>query len=145
MAEKKISNLEVKVDRPLATEALKLQARLMRAAGGLAEKLPSILASRREGASEQERAKADADALTAITGIFERLSPDEYAGLVGDIIAMAKVKRASGQYDQLDLDGDLSDKLGAIVPIATFVLREIFGDFFSGALVSGGPSLAGKG
>jgi len=145
MSEKKISGLEVKVDRPLATEALKLQARLMRAAGGLAEKLPSILASRREGASEQERAKADADALTAITGIFERLSPDEYAGLVGDIIAMAKVKRASGQYDQLDLDGDLSDKLGAIVPITTFVLREIFGDFFSGALVSGGPSLAGKG
>lgn len=127
----------IKVDRPLATEALKLQARLMRAAGGLAEKLPAILASRREGASEEDRAKADAEALSAITGIFHSLSPEEYASLVGDVVAMAKVHRPSGAYDPMDLDGDFSDNLGAIIPVVVFVLKEVFGDFFSAAQASG--------
>ena len=137
MAEKKIGSMVVKVDRPLATEALKLQARLMRAAGGLAEKLPAILASRKEGVSEEDRAKADAEALTAITGIFDRLSPDEFATLVGDVVSMAKVQRQSGAYDQMDLDGDFSTNLGAIIPVVVFVLKEVFGDFFSAAQASG--------
>lgn len=127
----------IRVDRPLATEALKLQARLMRAAGGLAEKLPAILASRREGASDEERAKADAEALTAITGIFDRLSPDEYAVLVGDIVSLAKLHRPSGAYEPMDLDMDFSSNLGAIIPVVVLVLKETFGDFFSAAQASG--------
>lgn len=127
----------IRVDRPLATEALKLQARLMRAAGGLAEKLPAILASRREGASDEERAKADAEALTAITGIFDRLSPDEYAVLVGDIVSLAKLHRPSGAYEPMDLDMDFSPNLGAIIPVVVLVLKEVFGDFFSAAQASG--------
>lgn len=145
MAERKIGNLTVKVDRPLATEALRLQARLMRAAGGFAEKLPGILSSRKEGATDEDKAKADADALAAISGIFEKLSPDEYAGLLGDIVGMAKVQRPSGQYDQMDLDGDFSENLGAIIPVAMFVLKEVFGDFFSGALASGSRAMMAKG
>jgi len=143
MAERKIGKREFKVDRPLATEALRLQARLMRAAGGFAEKLPSILASRRDGASEAEKEQANADALSAITGIFNQVSPDEYAHLVGDIIGMAKIKRPSGQYDPADLDGDFSENLGEIIPVAVFVLRETFGDFFSGALASGTRAMKG--
>lgn len=142
MAEKKISGMTIKVDRPLATEALKLQARLMKAAGGLAEKLPGILASRREGATDEERAQADADALAAIAGMFEKLTPEEYASLMSDIISMAKILRPSGQYDPMDLDGDFSSSLGAIIPVALFVLKEVFGDFFSGALATGRQSMA---
>lgn len=143
MAEKKIGNMVVKVDRPLATDALILKARLLRAAGGLAEKLPSILASRREGASDEERAKADADALTAITGIFDRISPQDYAALVGDIVSLGKAQRPSGIYDPLDLDGDFSNNLGAIIPVVVFVLKETFGDFFSAALANGGRAKRG--
>ncbi|CAN7388843.1 phage tail assembly chaperone [Neorhizobium sp. LjRoot104] len=145
MAEAKIKGMEIKVDRPLATEALKLHARLMKAAGGLAEKLPSILASRRPGVSEEDKAKAEAEALTAITGIFNSVSPDEYARLVGDIVGLAKIKGPSGQYDQADLDGDFSANLGAIIPVAVFVLKEVFGDFFSGALASGSRGTTAKG
>jgi hypothetical protein len=145
MAEAKIKGMEIKVDRPLASEALKLQARLMRAAGGLAEKLPSILASRRPGVSDEDKAKAEAEALTAITGIFNSVSPDDYARLVGDIIGLAKIKGPSGQYDQADLDGDFSANLGAIIPVAVFVLKGVFGDFFSGALASGSRGTTAKG
>lgn len=141
MAEKKINGMEIRVDRPLATEALKMQARLTRAAGGLAEKLPGILASRREDATAEEKAKADADAVAAIAGVFDRLSPDEYANLVSDILAMASIKRPSGVYDPMDLDGDFSDNLGSIIPVAVFVLKTVFGDFFTGALASGARAI----
>ena len=140
MAERKIAGMEIKVDRPLATEALRMQARLMRAAGGVAEKLPGILASRREGATDEEKANADAEALSAITGIFDRLSPDEFATLVSDIVGMAQIKRPAG-YSRLDLDGDFSTNLGAIIPVVVFVLKEVFGDFFSGALASGSRAM----
>lgn len=145
MAEAKIKGMEIRVDRPLASEALKLQARLMRAAGGLAEKLPAILASRRPDASADERAKAETDALTAVTGVFNSISPDDYAELVGDILSLAKIKGPSGQYDQADLDSDFSNNLGAIIPVAVFVLRETFGDFFSGALANGNRAAKGRG
>ena len=145
MAEKKIAGMEIRVDRPLAMDALRLQARLMKAAGGLAEKMPSILASRRPDASDAEKAKAEAEALTAITGIFTSVSPDEYAALVGDIVGIAKIKRPSGHYEGADLDGDFSENLGAIIPVAVFVLKEVFGDFFSGALANGSRAMTAKG
>ncbi|TAY66552.1 hypothetical protein ELG88_09800 [Rhizobium leguminosarum] len=137
MSEKKINGVEYKVDQLLATKALILQARLMRAAGPLASKIPAILASRREGASAEERAAADTEALLAITGIFEAISPEEFASLVKDIVEIARIKRPSGQYDQVDLDGDFVGRLGDIIPVAVLVLKEQFGDFFSGALANG--------
>ncbi|MBY5682642.1 hypothetical protein HFO32_10785 [Rhizobium leguminosarum] len=137
MSEKKINGVEYKVDQLLATKALILQARLMRAAGPLASKIPAILASRREGASIEERAAADTEALLAITGIFEAIAPEEFAALVKDIVEIARIKRPSGSYDPVDLDGDFVGRLGDIIPVAVFVLKEQFGDFFSGALANG--------
>lgn len=144
MAEKKINGVEYRVDPLLATKALVLQARLMRAAGPLASKLPSILASRRDGASVEDKAKADADAITAITDIFTAISPEEFALLVRDIIEIAKIRRPSGAYDPVDMDGDFVGRLGDIIPVAVFVLSEQFGDFFSGALANGARALRAK-
>jgi hypothetical protein len=144
MAEKKINGVEYRVDPLLATRALVLQARLMRAAGPLASKLPSILASRREGATAEEKAAADSEALVAITAIFEAISPEEFATLVKDIVEIAKIKRPSGSYDPVDLDGDFAGRLGDIILVAVFVLSEQFGDFFSGALANGRRALTAK-
>ncbi|KQV83236.1 phage tail assembly chaperone [Rhizobium sp. Root1220] len=144
MAEKKINSVEYRVDPLLASKALILQARLMRAAGPLASKLPTILASRREGASIEEKALADAEALVAITSIFNAIAPEEYASLVQDIVEIAKVKRPSGAYDPVDLDGDFAGRLGDIIPVAVFVLSEQFGDFFSGALANGRRAMTAK-
>ena len=144
MAEKKINGVEYRVDPLLATRALVLQARLMRAAGPLASKLPSILASRREGATVEEKAAADSEALVAITAIFDAISPEEFASLVKDIVEIAKIKRPSGAYDPVDLDGDFAGRLGDIIPVAVFVLSEQFGDFFSGALANGRRALTAK-
>jgi hypothetical protein len=144
MADKKINGVEYKVDPLLATKALVLQARLLRVAGPLASKLPSILASRREGASIEEKAAADTEALVAITSIFEAAPPEAIAALIKDIVEIALVKRPSGAYDPVDLDGDFSGKLGDIIPVAVFVLSEQFGDFFSGALANGRRAMTAK-
>lgn len=137
MAEKKFApDFELRCDKPLATEALKLQARLMRAAGGFAEKLPGIIGAVKAGATEEARVKANGEALGAISDVFGRLTPDEYASLVSDIVGLAQIKRPSG-YDRLDLDGDMSDRLGMIIPVCAWVLKEVLGDFFSAALANG--------
>lgn len=143
MAERKIAGMEIRVDRPLATQALKLQARLMRAAGGAADQLPTILGEMRGAQSDEDKQAIGVKLIGLLTDVFARLGPDEYVGLVGDIVGMAKIKRPSGQYDFMDLDGDLSMNLGAIIPVAAFVLKEVFGDFFSGALGNGSRGTMG--
>lgn len=140
MAERKIAGMEIRVDQPLATEALKLQARLGRLplnAGGDIKNI--ILGLTRAEASTDERATALSSAITAIGQVFNTISPDEYAELVGDIVAMAKIKRPSGLHEPIDLDGDLSGNLGAIPDIVLFVIFEVLGDFFSAKGANGAP------
>lgn len=161
MAEKKIAGMEVKVDRPLATESLKLQARLMRAAGGDIQSLMESGLQALRAAVEMKSAEAAGDAakvadaqektmkiggslLGYVAEIFERLTPDEYATLVSDIVGLAKIKRPSGHYETAHLDADFSENLGAIIPVVAFVLKEVFGDFFSAALANGSRGIAGR-
>lgn len=141
MAEKKINGETYKVGPMLATEAIVLQARLMRVLGPAAAKLPSIIASRKDGATDEERAKADQEAITAITGIFATSQPQEIAALIKDIVETATVRRPSGAYEQIDMDNDFTGRLGDLIPVVTFVLKEQFGDFFSGAVASGRQGL----
>ncbi len=145
MAEKKINGETYKVGPMLATEAIVLQARLMRVLGPAAVKLPGIIAARVDGASAEEKAKADQEAIAAITGIFAGSEPREIAELIKDIVETAMVQRASGSYGQIDMDVDFTGRLGDLIPVVTFVLKEQFGDFFSGAVASGRRGLKAAG
>ncbi|KQV28099.1 hypothetical protein ASC97_07050 [Rhizobium sp. Root1203] len=145
MAERKIGNREYRVDRPLASIALHLQARLLRAAGGTGELLPPLIGELASAQSPEEKQVLGAKVIGVLGDIFSRLTPEEYVSLVGDIISLAKVKRPSGQYDQCDLDGDFSEHLSSVISVAAFVLKETFGDFFSGALASGARAAKVKG
>lgn len=140
MAERKIGGREFKVDRPLATVALALQARLMRAAGGAAQHLPSLIGKMAANKTDEEKQALGGEVIVLLTDIFSRLDPHEYVSLVGDVISLAKIKRPSGQYDPCDLDGDFADAFGDIIPVVVFVLKETFGDFFSGA-----PAIGSRG
>lgn len=145
MAEKKINGETYKVSPMLAMDAIVLQARLMRVVGPAMTKLPAIIASRRDGASEEAKAKGEADAVQAITGIFASCDPKEIGLLIKDLVETAMIQRPSKDYEQVDLDGDFTGKLGSIIPVVLFVLREQFGDFFSGALANGARGAATKG
>ena len=145
MAERKIGAMTVKVDRPLATEALRLQARLMKAAGGIADQLPSILGDLQQANSEEGKRQVGIKAIGLLTDVFDRLDAEEYTRLVGDIIGLAKIQRPSGHYEQADIDGDFSENLGNIIPVCAFVLKEVFGSFFSGGQGNGRPRAAAVG
>lgn len=137
MAEKVIKGDTYKVDIVVASRSLALQARLTSVAGPVAEKLPSFLALAVNG-DDTEKAKANSELIAAITQIFAKLDPDEYVRLVRDILALGKIRRPSGAYDPIDLDGDFTGKLGSLIPVVVFILKEVYGDFFPG--LQGGGS-----
>ncbi|QIG73256.1 putative structural protein [Rhizobium phage RHph_N17] len=132
MAETKIGNRAFKVQPMLATKALVLQGRLLKAFGPAASKLGEMLKSRGDDVPEEQREAAQAAALAALGEVLTRLDPYEYASLVSDIVAVSQIQRGNGQYMAADLDGDFSENPEDIIPVVLFVLRTQFGSFFKG-------------
>lgn len=132
MAEKVINGTVYKIDQPLASTVLVLQARLAGIAGPLVEKLPKIMAVAAGTTSEAEKAAANAELISAVTDIFKTVSPSDWMSLVKDIVELGKIKRQSGAYDPIDLDGDFTGSLSNLIPVLVFFLKEVFGDFFTG-------------
>ena len=139
MAEKKINGRTFQVGEVLATDAIRLQARLLKIIGGGVDRLPVIMAGmgERGKVDPEAKAKSDAAAVAALTDIFAKCDPDEITQLMSDIVGFATIKRPSGSWEQADMDGDFTQHKGDLLPLVGFVLREVLGDFFSGALASG--------
>lgn len=144
MAEKKIKGKTYKVDPPLASEAIKLQARLLKAFGSAIDRLPVILAGAGSRATPEDKEKSNAAAIAAFTDIFVNGDPDELTVLIKDTVEIARVMQPSGSYRSVDMDGDFTGNLPAMIPVAVFVLREVFGDFFTEVLASGGLGTTAK-
>ncbi len=80
---------------------------------------------------------ADVAALAAISDILSRVTSQEISALAARIVAIASIKRPSGDYESCDLDGDFTDKKKNIIPLMKFVLEEQFRDFFTGRRPNG--------
>ena len=141
MAERKINGRDYQVGAVLATDAVLLQARLMKVIGAGVERLPDILKGAGSNASDADKEKSRAAAVAAFTDIFANGDPQEMVNLVRDVVQIATVKRGnSTNYEQVDMDLDFSSKSGdpgSLYPVAVFVLQEVLGDFFTGLRVSG--------
>ena len=141
MAERKINGREFQVGQVLATDAVLLQARLMKVIGAGVERLPVILGGIDQknekgeivkAASDEAKAASRSAAVAAFTDIFMNGDPKIMADLVRDIVQLATVKRPSGAFEQVDMDGDFTDDKGSLFPVVVFVLQEVLGDFFTG-------------
>jgi hypothetical protein len=137
MAEQKIGSKTYAVTPLLATQAIKLQVRLLKAIGPAVDKLPAILKGAGKDASPEDKLQSDAAAVAALMSIFQVADPDEFATLVQDVARLATVKRPSGTWDEVDIDAEFTGHLDEALPVLIFVLREQFGSFFSAALVRG--------
>lgn len=144
MAERKIGSKTFRVEPLLATEAIKLQVRLLKVIGPAVDKLPAILRGVGENATEEDKIMSDSAAVAAFMAIFQTADPDEFTKLIGDLAQLATVKRPSGTWDVVDLDSEFSGHLGEMVPVILMVLQEQFGSFFSEALALGGRKVPGK-
>lgn len=132
MAEKKINGRTFRTEPMLATPALVLQARIFKTLGPAVARIGEIMGGFGTDKTEEQKARSNAAAIGALTDIFVQAKPEEMAGLFKDIIEVAQIKRDSGVYENCDFDGDFTGKQKDIIPVVTFVLREQFGDFFSG-------------
>lgn len=137
MAEKKIGGRTYKVVPLLATDALRLQARLLKALGPAVERLPTILKGAGSEAGSDAKAASDAAAVAALIDVIGGIDAEATPRLIKDIVEVAMIQRGAGNYEQVDLDHDFTDNLKDIIPVVVFVLQEQFGDFF-GALLAGG-------
>jgi hypothetical protein len=137
MAEKKINGRTFKTSPLLATAAIVLQARLANVAGPALSRFGEIFAGAGPNASAEDKARANGAAIAAFCDIFSKTDPHALAALVKDIVETAQIQRPSG-YDAIDFDGDFSgEHLKDVIPVGVWVLREQFGDFFSGLTASG--------
>lgn len=130
MAEKNIGGRTFRVQPVLATQAILLQARLLKVVGPALSKLTVIL----------DRGNADRSntaAVDALTSIFSQSEPETVAVLIKDLVELAELRRPSGVYSHVDLDGDMSQYAKDIYPLLAFVLKEQFGSFFAGVPVFG--------
>lgn len=136
MAEKKINGKTYKVEPLLATDAIRLKMRLVKAVGPALSRIPVIFAGF-GAATPEAREKSNEAAADALAEIIGGLDPDDATDLIKNIVEVAMIKRPSGSYEQVDLDGDFTGNLGEIITVATFVLQEQFGEVFSAALANG--------
>lgn len=137
MAEKKFGKRTFRVGEVLATEALTLQARLLQIIGGGLERLPVILEGIGKEATPEAKTASNAAAIAALMDVFGKCDPAKVVGLISDTIALASIQRPSGAWEAADLDGDFTAFKSDVIPVVQFVLKEVLGDFFSGALASG--------
>ncbi len=140
MAEKKIGGRLFRVGHVLATDAIKLQVRLLKIIGGGVDRLPVILAGLGEKGKTDPDAKAasDAAAVAALADIFAKADPDGVARLLSDVVSMSQLSTPSGAWETADIDQDFTQNKRDLFPLVTFILQEVLGDFFAGALGNGG-------
>ena len=136
MAEHKLSGREYRIQAPTAMEALDLLAELTEVAGPLAPRIPLMIG----GLSDEDpngRLYADAALLEAMSAIIKTAGKDRVTAIVRRVVEMAEIRRPSGQYERVDLDGDFTGGLQDIFPLARLVLKETLYGFFTGKEASG--------
>lgn len=132
MAEKKINATTYKTEPMLATEALILQANLFKIIGPAIDRFGSVMKGFGTDKSEEEQGASNMAAIAAIGDIFQKNEPMAVAKIIEDIIAHSMILRPSGSYDKVDFDGDMTTRKADIMPLFIFVVKEQFGDFFTG-------------
>jgi hypothetical protein len=140
MAERKIKGRVFKVVPMLAGEAIELYSDIIRIVGQGTGRLPAIVL----GLSQKDtdgNLLSDVAAVMALTDILSGSSSAEISGLVKRIVEIATISRPSGNYEPVDLDGDFTGHLADIPEVVAFILKEQFGDFFTG---SGGNGIIAR-
>lgn len=139
MAEKKIGGRTFRVGNVLATDAIRLQVRLLKIVGGGVDRLPVILAGMGDKgkANPELKAASDAAAVAALADIVSKADADEVTQLIGDIAGMAQLQTKSSAWETVDVDQDFTEHKRDLFPLLVWVLKEVLGDFFDAAQANG--------
>jgi hypothetical protein len=156
VAEKKIGTRWFKAGDVLATDALRLQVRMVKLLGPAADSLHEIFAPimlRSHGTAPADspllsalEVASDAASIKALGQIVAHLDADDVVTLFQDILNLGLIAYdAKGPFEKIDLDQEFSGSNARdLFPVILFVLKETLGDFFSGVLASGRPTSPAK-
>lgn len=134
MNEKKINGRVYRVPPVLATKAVVLQARVVRAIGPALEEVIALIPSPESQADSSAVAKAMLD---AVVKVCENSDPEVLASLIRDMVDLSQIQRPSNQWHRTDMDGDLTQYPEDLLPLVAFVGESVFGAFFAGGRASG--------
>lgn len=135
MAEKKINGTTYRVDRIPAPEAIHMKVRIGKVIGaGMGDMAMAVIGA--AAGDEGVRQGADAAILSGIGHAFEKCDPDEVVQLASDIVGKAQIKTESGDWADVDLESDLTDRPADLYPLMGFVLKEALGAFFPAGAAS---------
>lgn len=137
MAEKKIAGKLFRVKQPLATDALKLQFRVMNMLAGSGDQLGRAIAALQAG---EGREKAQGEVVSAVLAILGGMKPDDGARLISDLVAMAEIQGGNSKFEPADLDTEFSSDPSGLYQLVGFVLKEVLGPFISGLVESMSPA-----
>lgn len=140
MAEKKFGERTFRTNPVLATKLMVVQARFFRMAGPAIASLPAIMQGYGKDKTEAEKNASNMAAIGAFSDIFAATPPEEVADMIRVILEMAELQKPSGAWDKVDVDGDFTHHMADVIPVTIWVVREQFGDFFSGLQDIGSPS-----
>lgn len=125
MAEKKIGGKTYRVKSVNALEALAFKAKAAKVIGSGLGGLKDALSG---------DAKSDSTAIAAISCALKDVSPEQFLDLFGELFKWVEVQGDSGAYHgHVTIDSFDSQELTQIYEIAFFVLKSVYGGFFSEA------------
>lgn len=137
MAEKKIGSRLYRVDKVLASDAIRLQANLLQFVGKAVDHLPAILAGAGTGKTKEQQSASNAALVASIGSIAASADPDLMVRFFEQCLRHVMIQRPSKAWEVADLDGDFTDAPGDLYPVLGFMLKEVLGDFFAGLGASG--------
>jgi hypothetical protein len=131
MAEREIQGIEWRVEQPLAEKAVDLQLRFLQVFGAGLDRLPMIFAGFDENATAEERQAGAAAAIAALGDIFVKGNRAEIMDLFKAALSHAQIRRPSGAWSKVNMNGDFTGNLSLLYHVVLFVLQEVLGPFFA--------------
>lgn len=133
MSEKKIGGNEYSIRPMPAKRAIVLFAKVSKVLGPA---LPKLIEAMGLSGSESEN-ESNAAAISALNEMLVNIEPESFADLIEEIIELAQIMEPNKSYRDVIFDQDFTGNLSDSIPVMAFVLREQFGDFFTGLLATG--------
>ena len=125
MSEMSLDGLTYKVKPVLATNAMKIQVRLMKMVGNAADELMEL---------QNEKDGVEVKLGAALIKCFGNADPNEFVSLANAILENVQVMQPSGEYRSVDINADFTGKMSVLYKVIFFAIKDMFGDFFGGSL-----------
>lgn len=135
MADETFNGRKYQTHQLPARDAIALYLDIMRVAGSGVSKIPALLAAVMSP-DDRRNELADLAALQAVAEILRQTPTATIQDLMHRLLQSAEIMGESGNFRKVTID-EFSGDLESLFPVLRWLMREQFGDFFTGSAGSG--------